>query len=90
MRLGHDAESFVPENGAIAFSFPFKFDRSTESSFPIIQPGKLMFVEPHLTHRSCERSIDGNEVAERNGLVLEYGPFSLNHLARLGIDHAGF
>jgi len=90
MCLRRDTDRLVPENRTIAFSCSFKFHRSIETSLSIIQPGELMFVEPHLRHGSCERPIDGNQIAERTGLVLEYGPFILNQRARLGIDHTGF
>src|SRR5574340_1096160 len=90
MWVGGHTNRFISQDSPVVLPCPLKLDRPTESPFPIIEAGQLMPIESLYTHLSYERTKDGNQVAQRHGLVLEHGPLSLYRLAGLGVGRAGF
>jgi len=90
VRFRDDTRRFVSKDCAVTFSCPFKLDRPTEASFPIIQPGEPMLVERLFLHWLFQGTKDGHEIAQRDGFVLEHPTLGPDRFAGRGIGGTGF
>lgn len=90
MRFRDDAGSFVTKDGPVGFPCPFKLDRPAEATFSLIEPSEPILIERRSRHGSFQSAKHGDQIAQRDGLVLEHRPLRLDGLAGRGVGRTGF